>query len=125
VLRKPFSKSEVERLVAEVLQGKTPEALQNELSETMKAFVQHRVEREETDIGAYIRERIKNIPKEEKYGKAGDKEQYVKARTEELENSKAERIANMKKKLDNEFKFIHSFFSAVKVGQSLSYQKVS
>jgi DNA invertase Pin-like site-specific DNA recombinase len=123
VLKKPFSKSEVEQMVNESLSDKTPEALQSEMLEMMQAFMLKRAEREEKDIEEYIRERIKNIPKEEKYGKIPPqaRQQYINSRTEELENSKAERIANMEKKLENEVKFIHSFFSAVKVGQSLSY----
>jgi hypothetical protein len=124
VLKKPFGKSEVEKMIAESLDGKTPEAVQTELSETMKTFVKQREEREAKNIEQYIKECIKNIPNEEKYKKIAPPSQqaYIKERTEALEDSRTERIANMQKKLNNEFQFIHSFFSAVKVGQPVVYQ---
>ncbi len=122
VLRKPFSKKEVEQLVKESLGGKTPEDLQTELTATMKTFMLARAERETNDIESQIQERIRDIPNEEKYGKATNKEQYIRDRTTELEESRAERIKNMRNKLNNEFSYINSFFSAVRVGQSINYQ---
>jgi hypothetical protein len=88
----------------------------------MQKFMLARSERETKDIEQYIAECIRNIPKEEKYKKADNKERYTQDRTEEYENSRKERIGNMNKRLNNEFRYINSFFSAVKVGQSVSYQ---
>ena len=124
VLRKPFGKREVEQMVVEALDGKTPEALQSELIEAMKTFITGRIERGIKDIETYIDECIKNIPNEEKYKKIAAilQQQYINRRTEDLESSREERINNLKKRLNNELGYIHSFFSAVKVGQSVSYQ---
>jgi ribosomal protein L16/L10AE len=59
VLRKPFKKQEVEQLVNESLNGKTPETLQNEQIEAMRTFMMKRLERETKDIEAHIiRKRI-------------------------------------------------------------------
>jgi hypothetical protein len=73
---------------------------------------------------AHIDEFLKNITKEEKDKKtpANLQKQYIDDRTEIFENSRRERIRNMKNRLNNEFGYVNSFFSAVKVGQSISYQ---
>jgi hypothetical protein len=122
VLRKPMRKKEVEQSIKETLGGKTPEALQKELVENMLSFMAARRERETKEIEAYIRERIKNIHKEEKYGKVENKENYIRERKAELENSRTERIENMKKRIGNETAYIESFFTAVKTGASVYYK---
>jgi hypothetical protein len=122
VLRKPYTKSEVQKIVREALDGKAAETIQNDLTENLKSFMLGRADRETKDIEAYIGECIKNITKEEKYRKANDKEQYVKDRKGEYEKSRTERISNTKKRINNEYEYIKSFFTAVKIGQSLNYR---
>jgi hypothetical protein len=120
VLKKPYTQKEVEQLLKEALAGKTPEALKTKLAADVKNFLLKRAEREEAEIRRYIEEKKRNIHKEPGYGKALDRERYTQERRKEYDGSMEERIRNMRLRLNNEYRYLGSFFDEVKTGDALN-----
>jgi len=92
------------------------------------SYMRERAAREERNINTQIDELIRNITNEPKYKNCKtdkEREAYRRDRRDICENSRDERIKNMQKRIDNEYRYVDSFFKAVKTGQSINYQTVT
>lgn len=127
VLKKPFTKTELENLLTESLKGKEPSILQTELMQQYHADIEHRLQEEETETNIKYDGLIKNIESEkriikilEKQGKeAWQKE--VAEREQELDAARVAQIQNTKKIFNNRKQYVETMFRFFYVSRSLKY----
>lgn len=127
VLKKPFTKSELENLIKESLKGKDTHALQDELFADYESEIEKRLEEEETEANTKYDELIKNIPNEKKIQKILDKQgeaEWRKAiadREKELNEARTAQIQNLAKTFNNRKQYLEKILRFFFVGKQLSY----
>ncbi|HTA26947.1 MAG TPA: strawberry notch C-terminal domain-containing protein [Bacteroidia bacterium] len=128
VLKKPFSKSELDNLLTEALAGKEPQQERERLMKEYEKFINIRLEEEFKTVDLKYDELIKNIPNEKKILKIenyAEREAAIKEREKVLEvardvQHRRDRVAfeNRKAYLDKVFKYYH-------IGKRLNYPSKS
>ncbi|MFZ6011739.1 MAG: strawberry notch-like NTP hydrolase domain-containing protein, partial [Bacteroidota bacterium] len=127
VLKKPFTKQELNNLLSESLQGKDGQELQKEIKQEYENFVEEQLKREIGDSTAHYEELVQNIPQEKKIARiietatAADAQQAIKARTSELHKAMAETEERIRKTFANRKQYLESIFESFYVGRNLNY----
>ncbi len=127
VLKKPFSKTELENLINESLKGNDPHKLQDKLVEDYEASVAERLKEEEAETEAKYDELIKNVPGEKKIQKILEKQgegawrQAVAEREKELTGAKELQLQNLKKTFDNRKQYIEKAFRFFYISRNIRY----
>jgi len=127
VLKKPFSKTELENLINESLKGKDPHKLQDKLAEDYQASVAERLKEEEAETGAKYDELIKNVPGEKKIQKILDKQgegawrQAVAEREKELNGARELQMQNLRKTFDNRKQYLEKTFGFFFISRNIKY----
>jgi hypothetical protein len=127
VLKKPFTKTELENLIQESLKGHEPKMLQSDLAENFVQFNIKNLEVEMEEIETKYNDLILNIPNEKAMLKIRDKQgedAYLMAyaeRRKELEGAREAKKEQTKKVLENRKGYLMKMFSFFYVGRSLSY----
>ena len=127
VLKKPFTKTELENLISESLKGKDPHKLQDELIEEYEASVADRLKLEETETNTKYEELIRNIPNEKKIQKLLTKQgegawrQAITEREKELTGARDLQLQNLHKTFDNRKQYVEKAFRFFYISRNIRY----
>jgi hypothetical protein len=127
VLKKPFSRQELNNLLVESLQGKEGRELQKEMKLEYEGYMEEQLNREIAENVSYYEDLIQKIPQEKKIQKLVEKGaseealEVIKARTNELHKAMADSEEKIKRSFNNRRQYLESIFSSFYVGRNLSY----
>ncbi len=127
VLKKPFTKTELENLINESLKGKDPHKLQDELMEEYEASVAERLKIEESETTAKYEELIRNIPNEKKIQKILAKQgegawrQAITEREKELTGARDLQLQNLHKTFENRKQYLEKAFRFFYTSRNIRY----
>ncbi len=128
VLKKPFSKTELENLIVEALDGKDPLAQLKGLRSEYEKFMAKRLEEEKGNTDAKYDELIKNIPDEKRIQKikgSGERQAAIKEREKELEGARAAQHTKDETIFSNRRQYLDQVFSYFYVSRKLNYPSSS
>ncbi len=127
VLKKPFTKTELQNLVNESLAGHDAKMQQSDLAEEFIKFQEKQLETETQEIDAKYKELIDNIPNEKaikkieaKHGSAAA-EQEIATRTKELEQASKDKHDQVKRVFENRKQYLAKILGFFYVGRGLKY----
>jgi predicted RNA methylase len=124
VLKKPFSKTELDNLWTEALSGKDAETLRAELQLEYEVFVNNRLEEEIKETGEKYDTLIRDIEGEKKIQKLKTEKERLSAiseRTKELETARQAQLQQTEKTYSNRSEYLKRLFKYFYVGRTLSY----
>jgi predicted RNA methylase len=127
VLKKPFTRQELNNLLNESLQGKDGRDLQKGITREYEGFIEEQLQRDLADNIAHYEELIKNIREEKKIKKLIEKgseaevQEAIKARTSELHKAMADAEEKIKRSSSNRRQYLESVFESFYVGRNLNY----
>ncbi len=125
VLRKPFSKIELENLITESLKDKDPYQQQNELLSEYNAEMEKRLKEEHNETNAKYNELIKDISNKKRIKKLSEGSQQwlqaVKEREKELNEARQAQLNNTQKTFGNRRQYMEKFLRFFYVGRLLSF----
>lgn len=127
VLKKPFTKVELENIISESLNGKDAKTIQAEAIADYDNFVTQKLKEELEENTSKYAELIKNVPNEKKVQKVLEKEgqgawlEEVKKREKVLEEAKINAIAQLEKSTSNRKQYLDGLFKFFYIGRKLSY----
>lgn len=127
VLKKPFSKTELQNILKEALQTGDAKHIQSELTKEYELYLENLEKKETKDIEAYYLELIANIDKEKKGIKVREKEgetaylKYKAEREKELEAAQVKELANLQTSLGHKRQYMNGIFKFFTVGRNLNY----
>lgn len=127
VLRKPFSRNELENLLNESLQGKDPLAQQREIIDEYEKFMAGLLEQEIQENEKHYDEVTAEVPNEKKLKKILEKEgqaayqSAIESRTKELQKAKIDSEEKIRKTFANRQQYLNGTFSFFYVGRNLAY----
>lgn len=124
VLKKPFTKVELENIITESLNGKDVKTIQAESIAEYDKFVTNRLKEETEANNQKYAELIKNIPNEKKIQKLAGSPNYehaIREREKELNNAKELAQTNNEKSTSNRKQYIDGLLNFFYVGRKLSY----
>jgi RadC-like JAB domain/C-terminal domain on Strawberry notch homologue/P-loop containing NTP hydrolase pore-1 len=127
VLKKPFTKTELENLINESLKGKAPNTLQDELVEEYAASVADKLEEEEAETNVKYDELIRTIPNEKKMQKILAKQgegawrQAITEREKELTGARELQIQNLHKTFANRKQYLEKAFRFFYISRNVRY----
>ncbi len=127
VLKKPFTKAELQNLINESLGGHDAKMQQSDLAEEFMKFQNKQHELENEEIENRYSELIKNLPNdkavkktEDKHGKAAAL-QLIAERTKELEQARQDKLVQVKRVFENRKEYVAKILGFFYVGRSLKY----
>jgi hypothetical protein len=127
VLKKPFTKVELENIISESLNGKDAKTIQANTITDYESFVSQRLKEELSENEQKYVELIKNVPNEKKVQKVLEKEgqaawlEEVKKREKVLEDAKINAITQLEKSTSNRKQYLDGLFKFFYIGRKLSY----
>ncbi|MCC7303067.1 MAG: strawberry notch family protein [Bacteroidia bacterium] len=124
VLKKPFSKTELENLLKESLGNKDAHALQSELLSEYEIFVAQRLEEETKEVNEKYDELIKEIPGEKKIQKIKSEKQKLDAireQEQELNAAREKQLEQTQTSFENRSQYLKRIFKYFHIGKRLSY----
>jgi predicted RNA methylase len=127
VLKKPFTRQELNNLLNESLQGKDGRELQKEIKLEFEGFIEEQLQRDLAENIAHYEELLKNIREEKKIKKLAEKgsevevQEAVKARTNELHKAMADADEKIKRSSSNRKQYLESVFESFYIGRNLNY----
>ena len=127
VLKKPFSRQELNNLLVESLQGKDGRELQKEVKLEYEGYMEEHLNREIAENVSYYEDLIQKIPQEKKIqkllekGTSAEAQEVIKARTSELHKAMADSEEKIKRSFNNRRQYLESIFESFYVGRNLSY----
>lgn len=124
VLKKPFTKTELENIITESLNGKDAKALQSELASDYEKFVAEKLKEETEANNEKYATLIKNIPNEKKIQKLQGSPNYefaIREREKELNAAKEAAQANNEKATANRKQYIDGLLKFFHTGRRLNY----
>jgi hypothetical protein len=127
VLKKPFTKTELENLINESLKGKDPNKVQDELLEEYATMVAQKRREEEAEVNTRYDELIKSIPQEKKIQKILAKQgeaawqQAIAEREKEMNAARELQLQNLHKTFENRKQYLEKSFRFFYVGKNLKY----
>src|SRR6185437_2795950 len=128
VLKKPFSKTELENLIIEALDGKDPLDQLKELRKEYEKFMAKRLEEEKEFTDARYDELKKNIPNEKKILKienSGERQAAIKEREKELEEARVAQHTKDETLFNNRRQYLDQIFSYFYVSRKVNYPSSS
>jgi len=127
VLKSPFTKTELQNLINESMQGHDAKMMQTDLAEDFIKYQNSQLELENEEINSRYDELIKNIPEEKaikkieaKHGSAAA-EQEIATRTSELEQARKDKQEQIRKVFENRKQYLSKILSFFYIGRSLKY----
>lgn len=128
VLRKPFSKTELDKMLRDNLKGQDAKEMQTEISEKFQKFARQRALDEVEELKGHYKKLISNIPNEKGYQKLNLapelQKQYLMQRTDELNKAQQEKEKLIKTKADNQFQYLNRFFTFFYTGRGIHYPTI-
>ena len=127
VLKKPFSKIELENILKEGLSEGTAEAIQKRIFKDYEVFTSQQLETELAETKKYYDELHKDVPKEKKAIKIREKDgeaaylQFIKEREKELNTALTKQLEKVTTTINNRKQYLTSLFKFFYVGRNLMY----
>ncbi len=124
VLKKPFSKSELNNLLNESLGGKDAHAIKAKLQSEYETFIAGRLEEEVKEANEKYNELIKEVPNEKKILKIKsekERESEISKRENELEQARDAQIEQTRKVFGNRAQYLERILKYFYVGKRLNY----
>jgi hypothetical protein len=125
VLKKPFTKTELENLITESLKGKDPHKQQEEFLEEYDAEIEKKFAEMQEETNDKYDELVKEIPNEKRIKKLeGDTNAWseaIKEREKELNEARDSQLTNTEKTFNNRRLFMEKSLRFFYVGRFLSY----
>lgn len=127
VLKKPFTSQELNNLLAESLQGKDGREIQKEIKLEYEGYIEEQLKKDIADNVVHFEGLMQNIPQEKKIqkliekGNAGEAQEAIKVRTNELHKAMADAEEKIKRSYNNRKQYLESIFDSFYVGRNLSY----
>jgi hypothetical protein len=127
VLKKPFTKTELENLINESLKGKDAHVLQDGLMEEYLSDVEQRLKDEKNETNNKYDELVKNIAQEKRIQKILEKQgqgawaQAVAEREKELNTARELQIQNTEKIFNNRKHYIERIFRFFFISRNINY----
>jgi predicted RNA methylase len=127
VLKKPFTKSELENLINESLKGKAPLEVQQEVLKEYKTGIEERLAKEQADVHAKYDLQKASIPAEKKIQKILEKDgqaawnQAIEQRQQELEEAREAQLKNLERTFENRRSYLVKSMNYFFPGRLLSY----
>lgn len=130
VLKKPYVKAELEKLIQKQLSSKHPDSISEEIVLAHEKFVQIKLSDDLKALEEKYKDLFNGITDEKGYqripvyDKAAQRD-YVAERTEEIEEGKQAEITKTKTQSENRKRYLNNFFKFFKVGHGYFYPAVS
>lgn len=127
VLRKPFSRNELENLLNESLEGKDPLVQQREIIDEYERFMATLLQEEIRENSEHYETQIREVPNEKKLKKILQKEgdasyqAAIESRTKELQKAKVDAEEKIRKTFSNRQQYLSGTFNFFYVGRNLAY----
>lgn len=123
VLRKPFSKPELEKLIDEALKGRQAEGISLQLVDDYTQWSQNKQEQDLEENNRHYDELIKNIPFEKAIAILAEefKGRAIAERTEEYETARIKQAERIREKARNHSHYITRIFKAFKIGDPYNF----
>lgn len=127
VLKKPFTKIELENLLTESLKGREPKIIQEELKQAYAAEIIQRLANEQQETTTKYDELIQKIPTEKKIVKILEKQglaaqqKAIAEREHELNEARELQIINTEKIFNNRKQYVERILNFFYCSRSLSY----
>jgi hypothetical protein len=127
VLKKPFTRNELNNLITEALESKEPIAQQEEIKKEYDRFIASRLEEELLENTTYYEELISEIPNEKKVKKVLEKDgqsafqEFVVSRTKELQTAQQAAEEKIRKIFANRQQYLEGLLDFFYVGRNLNY----
>lgn len=124
VLKKPFTKAELNNLLNESLKDKDASSIQRELIEEYQEESKRRLFEEEQEAIAKYEELIKNVPHEKKIKKIADersRQEAINEREKELTTAREGQLKVIRAKAYNRAQSLEKIFKFFYVGRNLRY----
>lgn len=118
VLKKPFSTQELNNLLTEALQGRDGREIQKETKLEYEGYIEEQLSKEIATNVAHYEELMQNISQEKKIqklidkGSAGEAQEAIKARTNELHKAMADAEEKIKKAYNHRKLYLESIFNS-------------
>jgi protein strawberry notch len=130
VLKKPYRKQELEKLITKHLDGQQADGINNNIIESHEKHVQKKLDEDIKDLDEKYKDLIREIPNEKAYQKIPvyDKTAqnlYIAERTEELETAQRESVTKTKTQSENRKRYLNNFFKFFKIGHGYYYPALS
>lgn len=124
VLKKPFSRNELDNLLKESLGGKDAQTIKENLQKEYESFVAGRLEEELNESNEKYNELIKEIPNEKKIIKLKtekEKQDAIRERERELESARDAQLEQTRKVFNNRSQYLQRIFKYFHIGKRLNY----
>lgn len=124
VLKKPFTRVELENIITESLNGMDAKSIQAETIKEYESFVSQRLTEELAENEEKYADLIKNIPNEKKIQKLAGTPNYehaIRERETELNNAKELAKNNIEKSTANRKQYIDGILKFFHIGKKLNY----
>jgi hypothetical protein len=130
VLKKPYGKEELEKLIKKNLEGKHSDSISEEIISAHEKHVQTKLAEDLKEVDTRYKELIADIPNEKAFQKIpvfdkAAQNEYLSERTEELEDAKQERITQVKTQSQNRKNYLNAFFKFFRIGHGYFYPALS
>jgi hypothetical protein len=120
-LRKPYTKTEVENILRDKLNGKDAEDIQSDLIASFSADIETRIIDKRASNVENRKEVIAKIRDSKKYDKAEDKDAYYTSRFEEINEDFDSRLSREVYALESRQSSLNRLFNFFRIGQSVIY----
>ncbi len=127
VLKKPFTKNELNNLITEALEGREPIVQQDEIKKEYDGFTASKLEEELLENTTYYKELISEVPNEKKVKKVLEKEgqsafqEFIANRTKELQTAVTASEEKIRKTFANRQQYLEGLLDFFYVGRNLNY----
>lgn len=121
VLKKPFSKNELDNILVESLSGSTATQVQKQMLAEYDAFVELRRNEAIQESEIKYTQLIKDIAKEKGYKKADDKELYLSERRASLTYTSAQAAKQIEQNFENRKYVISDILKFYHIGRVVNY----
>ena len=128
VLKKPFTKVELDNIITENLQGYDTKALQTQSINDYDTFVKQRLTEDLADDAKHYQELMSNIPNEKKIQKLAGSPTYqhaIREREKELATAKESSANQLEKVTANRKQYIDGLLKFFYVGRKINYPIIS
>lgn len=127
VLRKPFSKIELENILKEAIGKSNPKEIQGQLLSDYKRYADEKLQEQLNDNQENYRKEIENIPQEKKALKIMEKQgaaalqMFIEERTKELKQAAAKQHELIETAMRNKRQYLNGLFKFFSIGKNLFY----
>jgi hypothetical protein len=130
VLKKPYGKPELEKLIQKHLDGKDTDAITESIITAHEKHVQAKLSEDLKEIETKYKELIADIPNEKPFQKIpvfdnAAQKAYLDERTQELNAAKQEAVTKTRTQSENRKSYLNGFFRFFKVGHGYFYPALS